>query len=56
MPEAPEDSPFSELIGRSEGMSAALTAMFPASQAAMAIYISQLVENILEGSLTSNPT
>ena len=49
MTDAPEDSSFSKII-------AAIEAMFPASQAAMAIYISQLVENILEGSLTSKLT
>lgn len=34
----------------------AIEAMFPVSQAAMAIYTSQLVENILEGSLASKLT
>ena len=41
MTEAPENSPFSTMI-------AGLEAMFPVTQAALAIYISQIVENILE--------
>ena len=40
MTEAPENSPFSTII-------AGLEAMFPVTQAALAIYISQLLENIL---------
>ena len=49
MTKAPEDSLFSEL-------SAGLEGLFASSQAAMAIYISQLVENILESSLTRKLT
>ena len=46
MTEAPEDSPFSKLIDN-------LDQMFALSQAAMAIYVSQLVENILAEKLAS---
>ena len=46
MTEAPEDSPFSKLSDGLEGLLAS-------TQAAMAIYVSQLVENILAGKLAS---
>lgn len=49
MTEVPEDSLFPKL-------SKIFEQMYSVSQAAMAIYISQLVENILEGSLSSKLT
>ena len=49
MTEAPGDSPFPKLGKMVEQM-------FSVSQAAIAIYISQIVENILEGSLASKLT
>ena len=56
MPEAPEDLSFSELVDELDGFSAGLKGLWASSQAALAIFTSQIVENILEGSLRSELT